>query len=161
MWDWAVSSDCMIKWWNPAVQIMALLPLLFLFLPLIFLLLNHLSLWDVRCLCFSHGINVRATGFCQFRRVGMPSFCNRYSNPKFGKLSRKHPLQSDRTRTSRCASFKICTMQPSLGAYSLGIPMTQGINIGYGARELGRPCGFWMLLLCVLLHAYVPTWLVA
>ena len=47
-----------------------------------------------------------------------------------------------RTRTSRCASFKICTMQPSLGAYSLGIPMTQGINIGYGARELGRPCGF-------------------
>ena len=33
--------------WNLAVQIVALLPLLFLFFPLVFLLLNHLSLmWD-------------------------------------------------------------------------------------------------------------------
>ena len=151
MWDWAVSSDCMIKWGNPAVQIVALLPLLFLFLPLIFLLEPSFTL---RCEMFmlfswykreSHRPIPESWNAIFFQQIlksqvwkALPQ-----ASPAIGPWT-------TRTRTSRC-----------LGGYSLGIPMTQWINIGYGARELGRPCGFWMLLLCVLLHAYVPTWLVA
>ena len=86
----------------------------------------------------------------------MPSFSNRYSNPKFGKLSHKHPLQSDhgqQERTSRCASFKICTMQPSLGGYSLGIPMTQGINT---AMETGSLVDRVVSECCYCASYYMP-----
>ena len=103
--------------WNLAVQIVALLPLLFLFFPLVFLLLNHLSLWDVRCLCFSqHGLNVRAPGFwnifrgfCPFRRVGMPSFFQQMpilgkpylpqASPAIGPRTTRRPRTRTRIRT--------------------------------------------------------------